>query len=357
MLGNYRIIGPGDRLETERMSAFVDEHPNSHFLQTPRWAQVKECWDWRGILAYWGTELVGTMSVLIRRLPLGMTILYAPRGPVCDRKDPFVMSVLLEGAQELARQQHGILLMLDADEPESDPTFRQVMDAAGFREQQNDGFDNIQAQHVIRVSLEGKTPEELLDGFPAKTRYKIRLAGRKGVKIRRYYADEPIPGDVLDAFVSITEETARRDHFIARGKEYYRGIFRALGREAVLFMAYLDGIPVAGTIGVFSGKKGWYLYGASSNTRRDAMPNYLLQWDMICYAIEQECVFWDLRGVPGKLREDDPLYGLYRFKSGFGGDYIKFTGLFVRSYRPVLARCFRWGLKTFRTLRAKYRCK
>lgn len=356
MLGNYQIIGSGDRLERERMSAFVDAHPNSHFLQTPRWAQVKEYWDWRGILAYWGTELVGTMSVLIRHLPLGLTILYAPRGPVCDRKDPFVMSVLLEGAQELARQQHSILLMLDADEPEDDPSFRKILDAVGFREQEDDAFDNIQAQHVFRLYLTGKTENSVFADMCQKTRYNIRLAVRKGVQIRIYSGDDRIPEKEMDAFNCLMEQTGNRDRFIPRKKDYYEKVFETLGREAVLFMAYLEDVPIAGTIGVFSGGKGWYLYGASANEHRNVMPNYLLQWQMIRRAIKEGCVFYDFRGVPGVADEKSPLYGLYRFKKGFGGDYVKFMGLFLRRYRPVLALCFEIGLKMFRKFRAWKRC-
>ena len=87
------------------------------------------------------------------------------------------------------------------------------------------------------------------------------------------------------------------------------------------------------------------------------MPNYLLQWEMVRMAIERHCVFYDFRGVPGELTVDNPLYGLYRFKKGFGGTYTKFTGLFVKRYRKLFARCFELGLSLFRTLRAKLSCK
>jgi len=131
----------------------------------------------------------------------------------------------------------------------------------------------------------------------------------------------------------------------------YQKVFESLGGEAVLFMAYLQDTAIAGTIGVFSGGKGWYLYGGSSNTHRNVMPNYLLQWEMVRMALDRHCVFYDFRGVPGKLTEDNPLYGLYRFKKGFGGTYTKFTGLFIRRYRPLPARCFEAALGLLRRLR------
>lgn len=349
---SYQIISREDGAAVKRMAAFVDSHDNSHFLQSPRWAGVKEYWKWRGILVYRDGRVAGAMSVLIRPLVLGMSVLYAPRGPICDRNDPFVMSELLVAAEALAAEFGALLMMADPDEAYTNGLFREIMGSLGFREQEDVGFDNIQAQHVFRLALQGKNEEQVFENFCSKTRYNIRLALRKGVSVRKFYGDERIPEAELEAFTRLMQETAQRDHFIARGKEYYRGVFRALGREAVLFMAYLEDTPIAGTIGVFSGRKGWYLYGASSNAHRNAMPNYLLQWEMIRHAMGRYCVFYDFRGVPGDLSEDHPLHGLYRFKKGFGGEYLKFTGLFIYRFRPLLARCFELALKCLRKFRA-----
>lgn len=308
-------------------------------------------------MVYDNGRLVGTMSVLIRPLPMGFSVMYAPRGPVCDRNDPFVMASILSAADDLAAQVNALELMTDPDEPCTNQEFRELMSAWDFWEREDTGFDNIQAQYVFRLPLAGRTEEEVFEKFSSKTRYNIRLAQRKGVQIRAYLGNEKIPETVLEAFTVLMEQTGERDHFIAREKEYYRRVFASLGQEAVLFMACLDGQPIAGTIGVFSGRKGWYLYGASGNAHRNVMPNYLLQWKMIQWAIARQCVFYDFRGVPGILTKENPLYGLYRFKKGFGGDYTKLTGLFLCRYRPALAWCFENGLKLFRKLRAWKRCR
>lgn len=352
----YRIITKENRAEVKRMAAFVKYHEKSHFLQTPAWAQVKEAWDWRGILACEKDQIVGAMSVLIRALPFEFSLMYAPRGPVCDRNDPYIMACLLGAADDLAVTVNALEFLTDPDEPDANERFRELMQIWGFREREDAGFDNVQAQHVFRLHLNGKTEDSVFADFCQKTRYNIRLAMRKGVQIRTYLGNENIPEQELDTFNSIMEETGCRDHFIPRQKEYYRKVFEALGTEAVLFMAYLKDTPIAGTIGVYSGGKGWYLYGASSNAHRNVMPNYLLQWEMVRMALERHCVFYDFRGVPGELNEDNPLYGLYRFKKGFGGTYTKFTGLFVKRYRPLFARYFELGLTLFRTLRAKRYC-
>ena len=58
------------------------------------------------------------------------------------------------------------------------------------------------------------------------------------------------------------------------------------------------------------------------------MPNYLLQWEMIKWAIENKCKIYDFRGVSGDIDENNPLYGLYRFKKGYGGKLTEFVGEF-----------------------------
>ena len=349
----YRIITQENKALVAQMERFVKTHEKSHFLQLPQWARVKDHWLWRGVLAWEDGKIMGAMSVLIRKLPLGFSMMYVPRGPVCDRNDPYVMACLLSGAEDLAAEQNALELRMDPDEPHGNRNFRSLMEAWGFREYEDDGFSNIQAQHVFRLYLRGKTEESVFGEFCQKTRYNVRLAGRKGVSLRVYPGDRPIPEGELDAFDRLMEETGSRDNFIPRQKAYYKQVLDVLEREAVLFMAYLGREPIAGTIGVFSGGKGWYLYGASSNAHRNVMPNYMLQWEMVRTALERHCVFYDFRGVPGNIREEDPLYGLYRFKKGFGGTYCKFTGMFVYRYRPVLGRCFDWALGRFRSLRGR----
>ncbi len=344
----HRIIDNQDREAVRELELFVTNHFNSHFLQTPRWGEVKECWQWQGILVYRQAKLVGAMSVLVRKLSMGMSILYAPRGPVCDRKDGEILAELLTAAGELAQLRGALLLFLDPDEPDENDLFRQRLANAGFSERHSEGFGNIQAQYVMRLPLKGRSEEDVFEGFPAKTRYSIRTALRKGVQLRRFYGNEEIPEEVLDAFTQLNQVTGRRDKFIPRGKEYFRKILKTFGKDAVLYMACLQGRAIAGTIGMYTGGKAWYLYGASSNDRRETMPNYLLQWEMIRHAIGLGCVFYDLRGVPGTVSEDHPLHGLYRFKKRFtGSEPVKFTGLFMKAYRPMLARCFllAWKLR------------
>lgn len=346
----WKTIGKENRQDKARMEQFVMEHGRGHFMQLPRWAEVKSFWDWRGILVYRDEKIAAAMSVLIRPLPLGFSLFYAPRGPVCDRNDRTLWEELMAALRHLARQHRAILLYLDPDEPDTNQNFRILMKQLRFREQTDAGFGNIQPQHVFRLGLNGKKEAEIFEAFSSKTRYNIRLAQRKGVTIREYCA--VIPENELHRFSDLMQTTGQRDHFQVRGTEYFRTLLNGLGDDARLLMAYHKDAPIAGAIEVFCGEKAWYLYGASSNDHRNLMPNYLLQWTMIRRAVERRCSLYDFRGIPGAVSEDHPLYGLYRFKKGFSGTYTTFTGLFVHSFLPMSGFAVEMFLKLRRWCRS-----
>lgn len=329
----WKIIGKEDKIHVAQMEQFVMQHACGHFMQLPRWAVVKGCWGWHGVLVYRDGVIAAAMSVLIRPLPLGCSLLYAPRGPVCDRTDRGLWEELMAAVRCIAREKRAILLYLDPDEADMNQEFRALMKCLKFREQTDVGFGNIQPQHVFRLDLRNKNEAEIFGAFSAKTRYNIRLAQRKGVAIREYCG--VIPESELDSFSDLMQTTGQRDHFLVRGTAYFRTLLDALGEDARLLMAYHGDIPIAGAIAVFCGIKAWYLYGASSNDHRNLMPNYLLQWTMIRRAMDRGCRVYDFRGVPGNVSEDHPLYGLYRFKKGFSGTFTTFTGLFVHSFLPM----------------------
>lgn len=87
-------------------------------------------------------------------------------------------------------------------------------------------------------------------------------------------------------------------------------------------------IYLSGSIYLYYGNKAWYLYGASENILRDTMPNFAMQWSMICDSIDLGCDMYDFRGVSGDLNPENPLYGLYKFKKGFNGNFVEFIGEF-----------------------------
>ena len=148
-------------------------------------------------------------------------------------------------------------------------------------------------------------------------------------------------------------ETAERDGFGVRAQSYFYDIYDLLISASLgsLFMARYDGLPIAGAITVALGTHAWYIYGASSNSHRDKMPNHLMQWEMMRWAKARGCHVYDMRGVARKDDTDSPLYGLNRFKEGFAAQYVEYVGEWDLIYAPLWYHLFNMLEPTVRKIR------
>ena len=329
--------------------AFVQSHPKGNFVQSYLWGKQKPMWQWDAI-AVRGEDgaIRGSLAVMTRKVPgIGRTLMYGCRGPVCDLDDRETFSQLLDGAKALAKKYKSYVIKIDPDVPSSNTAFSSMLQSFGFRAKEGGkNFEAIQPRYVFRLNVEGKTEEELLANFHQKWRYNIRLAERKGVTVR-VCGKEMVP-----AFSDLMLTTGVRDGFVTRKPEYFAAMLDNLGEHARLYMAFdPNDTPIAGTLAIHYGDKVWYLYGASSNEHRNLMPNYLLQWRMIQWAVETNCRIYDFRGVSGDVSEDNPLYGLFRFKQGFGGDFTEFVGEMDLVLSPVIYWAVEHGTSVFKELR------
>ncbi len=309
---------------------FVAQHEKGHFLQTSSWGAVKKTTGWipRLLLLEEDGVPVGGIMILKRRIPLPLlkrSIYYAPRGPVVDVHDEAKCRALFDGVKRMAKADGAIFLKIDPDIPAADDAFRAILEKCGFR--RNDtgmDFEGVQPGFVFRMDI---TPDEeaLLAAMQSKTRYNIRLAMRKGVTVRMAENKED-----LKIFYKVLTETAERDQFLIRGYNYFESIWDQMtptGYAKIFLVESPEGETIAGSLLMTIGDKAWYLYGASSNAHRNLMPNYLMQWEMIRWSREHACTMYDFRGVSGDITdESNPLYGLYRFKKGFGGELTEFIG-------------------------------
>ena len=210
------------------------------------------------------------------------------------------------------------------------------------------GFDTIQARYIFRLNVEGKTEEEVMASFHPKTRYNTRLAARKGVTVE-------IKGiEACEEFHELMLITGERDSFATRDTSYFERIMNAFGDDARIYLAKYEGKTIAGALDVHCGDKVWYVYGASSNEYRNVMPNYLVQWEMIRWAIAEGCRYYDFRG--GYPDENNPLHGIFKFKKGFCNDYMELMGeadLIINKFGYEAVGLAQKAAKKTRGLRAK----
>ena len=316
---------------------FVAQHPDAHILQTSPWATLKAQFGWQGqrVGLAEGDELVAGAQVLYRRLPARLGCLaYVPRGPLIDWTDQSQVQGLLAALDAAARQRSCIALMVEPDLPDA-PHHRERLKAAGFRPAPL----TIQPARTIVVDI-GPEEDQILRAMKSKTRYNTRLAARKGVTVR-----EATEGD-LPTFNTLMTTTGERDAFGVHAPDYYEAAFRLFAPRgwARLLIAEVAQEPVAALMVFALASRAWYFYGASANAHREKMPTYLLQWEAIRWAKSRGCTTYDLWGVPDAdeeqleaefTRRQDGLWGVYRFKRGFGGRLLRAVGAWDRVYAPL----------------------
>jgi hypothetical protein len=177
---------------------------------------------------------------------------------------------------------------------------------------------NILPSHTVFLDLK-RNSEDILGAMKPKTRYNIRLAGKKGVTVK----DAGLQS--LDVWYRLYSETAKRNNICLGGIEYFRAVLQTNAGDSMspadvsLLVACLDDIPLAAMFLVVSGQRSYYLYGASSSSHRNLMAPYALQWAAINLSRDKGCSEYDMFGVSPNPDPLHPMYGLYRFKTGFGG--------------------------------------
>jgi len=268
---------------------FISQN-NGSFLQSWQWGSFQESLGKK----IWRIETQDLKGLVIKYdLPLGKNYLYCPRGPVGQSSE--VRSFLKE-INKIAKQEKSIFLKL---EPEHD--FK-LLDYKLRKSSKQ-----IQPSHTLILDLAG-SEQEILSTMHQKTRYSIRLAQRKGIKIKSGNHDQ------IDVFLDLLTETAKRGKFHIHSKDYYRKMIDVLEPEGIvkLFLAKNQDRIVAINLVGFFGKTVTYLHGASDYEARRTTASYLLQWHIICQAKE----------------------GVTRFKKGFSKNEVIYPGSFDLIYRP-----------------------
>lgn len=312
---------------------FLEGHPTAHLLQTSPWGSFKAEFGWqveRVVVSDTGAQ------VLFRSLPLGFSFAYLPKGPVGPD-----WNALWPVLDKACRRRRAVLLKIEPDAWETDkPSAGEGARLPGFI----GGADPIQPRRTILISLEGGEADWLAR-MKQKTRYNIRLAEKKGVVVRE--------SQDLDTFYQLMQVTGQRDGFGVHSPDYFRrahALFHPQGMCALLVAEY-EGRPLAGLMVFARGTRAWYFYGASNDEERNRMPTYLLQWEAMRWAKARGCTEYDLWGVPdaeettleaGFETRSDGLWGVYRFKRGFGGVLQRSVGAWDRPYLPLVYPLYRW---------------
>lgn len=184
---------------------------------------------------------------------------------------------------------------------------------------------NILPSTTIYIDLKPEL-SVILARMKPKTRYNIGLSQKKGVVVR-------IAGmESLPVWYRLYKETAARNRILVNDIRYFEAILTARvvnsssPAEVQLLIAEYEHQPLAAMFLIVSGNRGSYLYGASTSAHRNVMATYALQWEAIRLSKLQGCTEYDMFGVSPGPDASHPLYGLYKFKAGFGGSLYHSLG-------------------------------
>lgn len=323
--------------------------PAPHLLQSWAWGEFKSRWGWsaeRWLLRDAAGSPRAAVQVLMRRIRrLPSCVLYAPKGPIAADDDAFDAALAL--LEQRARARRAIWVKMDGDPSAAGDRGaldrrRALLAARGWRYSPA----QVQFRNTMHTDLR-QSDDALLAAMKPKTRYNVRLAEKRGVRVR---VITPIGDADARLLYAMYDETARRDGFIIREPGYYFDVWRSL--NAAAFVAEHEGQALAGLVLLCFGDRAWYFYGMSRSVGREHMPNYLLQWVAMRWARDQGCTLYDWWGAPDKLDESDAMWGVYRFKEGFGARFVEGHGawdyapssLAYAAYLKLAPRVIRSGL-------------
>ncbi len=329
--------------------AFVAAHPNGSILQTTNWARLKNRFSWaaKRVWLKKDGQLVAGAQILFRSAAFGiLKMAYIPHGPLVDWQDEEMVAALFNQIDWACYENRAGLVKMEP------LLWQDEMPAAAwqtFCQRQEvttqPDSDTIQPPRTSIVDLRPSL-DDILANMKSKTRYNIRLSAKKGVTVRQgTLADIPI-------FNQLMRVTGQRDAFGVHEPIYYKAFFEIFAPEqAALFIAEFEERPLAAIIVSAVGEKAVYLYGASGNEERQRMPSYAVQWAAIQWARARGCTEYDLWGIPDAEPDEletnftqrrDGLWGVYRFKRGFGGQIKRTVGATDRVYNKRVKKLYEW---------------
>jgi lipid II:glycine glycyltransferase (peptidoglycan interpeptide bridge formation enzyme) len=276
-----------------------------------------------------------------------LCILYAPKGPLLDWSNEALRARVLNDLQSFAKKQGAIFFKMDpdlvlgtgvpADEDAHEEQAGQVVGSELLRRRWRFSADQIQFKNTVLIDLSA-SEDDMLARMKQKTRYNLRLAGKKGVTIRVGTQTD------LPMLYKMYAETSLRDGFVIRDEGYYKTVWTTFMQSSTFkpsnfptcepLIAEVNGEAVAAIFVFYFASRAYYVYGMSREAHREKMPNYLLQWEAMKRAKARGCSVYDLWGAPDEFKENDSMWGVFRFKEGLGGQVVRTLGAWDYAPNP-----------------------
>lgn len=381
-----------EELTKKEFENFSKNHPLRNFMETIEIGNLrkKNGWSVKYLGLKEDNELVGATMLLSRKRHFNKYEFYALRGPLLDYSNDRQVEIFLKGLKDYVKNNKGYCLRLDPYLPirryENDKELEvpktnimKILKKLEFKK--NDIQEEVTSMYVL--DLEGKTEDDILKNMKPNARNIIRKTIKTGIEVVSLKREE------LDEFYQIMIETGKRKGFAVRDISYYQNMYdlfsaknevkflvtrlnldkyisllneeieeNILKKNALSASKCNDGkrksldenidslkkkvdiakkqredakksvITLAGSMFIMTDPEIVYL--SSGNYEKYLMYNsqYLIQWEMIKYAIEQGYKRYNFYGTPTTNKEDK-TYGIYQFKASFHGYMEELLGEYI----------------------------
>jgi len=289
-------------------------------FQTPEWEKFKLKTGWQK------SWRIFDILVLEKKIPLLGSMLYSPMMSR-DQTKLAMEKIFLDQIQKIADEEKSIFYRMESVE-----TFDSDIKPEKFNYQKS--FEEMQPEHTLLIDLT-KSEDEILSQMKQKGRYNIKIAEKNNLEFRTGKIEE---------FFPLYEQMAKRQKISFRNISYFQELIDFLGPKGyALVFTVADKEPLkdddlkikkifaeepilASAIVIFFKETCIYLFGGSSDLRREKMATYKLHFEIMLEAKKRGCKVYDMFGIAPTDDEKHPWAGITRFKKQFGGEETQLLG-------------------------------
>ena len=243
----------------------------SHVIQSWEWGEFRKSIGTQllRIGAFEGKKPVWTLTLTLHKVPfLNTNIGYLPKGPMPTKN-------MIENLLLIAREKNVAFIKLEPDVESRNqrPGTRDQLEHLGLVKAKKTLFTKY--NFVLDLT---KSEVELLASFHQKTRYNIKVAQKKGVRVYESIRDED-----FEVYLKLYFETTKRQGYFGHTESYHRKVWETLkkaGMARVMIAKYKNKPLVAWMLLTFANTL-YYPYGGSSTEHRDVMASNLIAWEAI----------------------------------------------------------------------------
>ncbi|WP_374285909.1 peptidoglycan bridge formation glycyltransferase FemA/FemB family protein [Lactococcus sp.] len=370
-------------LEPAIHDSYIKSEPLSHLLQSSKWHQIKDNWNSELIGFFDDDKLVASVSVLIRPLPLGYTMLYIPRGIAMDYSDEQLLAYVFSELKKYGKTQKAVFIKFDPaieNKPENDNIIKKLKKlGAKWMGLTAEMHDTIQPRFNAVVYKDDFAEEK----FNKKTKQALRKA-RNSHTIVKFGRDE-----LLDDFAKMIAKTESRKGISLRNRDYFEKLVDTYEEDANITIVYLDlqalladaqeafakakqalaskettnekkikqleaaiakaakdvteltdlilingdVIPVSSALTVNFGVHTEHLYAGTDTTYQKYYTAYLAWFESIQYMFDRGAETVNMGGLENSLLETN---GLLKFKKNFNPKIEEYVGEFDIAVNPLM---------------------